>query len=578
MENRPMPRWGRIAPGAYTLAHYERGWLRGDVLAGVTVCAYLIPQVMAYAEIAGLPAVTGLWAMCAPLAVYAVVGPSRQLSVGPESTTALMTAAGLAALLGASEHDRWAATASLLAVAVGVVCLLGWLGRLGFLANLLSRPVLVGYLTGIAVLMICSQLGKVTRLRIAGENPVEQALSLAEQAAGIHVPTLALAAAVFVLLVAVRAWRPHWPGPLLVMLLAAGVVALVGPDRWGLRVVGEVPAGLPAPAVPDASGISLLALAPYALGIAMVGYTDNVLTSRAFSAKRREPTDAGQELFALGLVNVATGFLHGFPCSSSGSRTVLGDAAGSRTQAHSLVALAGVIAVLMMAGPVLGSFPTAALGAVIVYAATRLVDVGELRRIARFRKSELVLTLVTAVAVVWFGVLTGIGLAIVLSLLDLIRRIAHPHDGVLGYVPGLAGMHDVADYANARQVPGLLVYRYDSPLFFANSADFMTRALRAVDVASTPVEWFCLNAEANVEVDLTAVDTLVELRARLEARGITFVMARVKQDLRDDLARAGFLAVVGEDRVFATLPTAVAAFESAYAERHGRPPWPADAG
>ena len=573
-----MPRWGRIAPGAYTLAHYERGWLRGDGLAGVTVCAYLIPQVMAYAEIAGLPAVTGLWAMCAPLAVYAVVGPSRQLSVGPESTTALMTAAGLAALLGASGHDRWAATASLLAVAVGVVCLLGWLGRLGFLANLLSRPVLVGYLTGIAVLMICSQLGKVTRLRIAGENPVEQALSLAEQAAGIHVPTLALAAAVFVLLVAVRAWRPHWPGPLLVMLLAAGVVALVGPDRWGLRVVGEVPAGLPAPAVPDASGISLLALAPYALGIAMVGYTDNVLTSRAFSAKRREPTDAGQELFALGLVNVATGFLHGFPCSSSGSRTVLGDAAGSRTQAHSLVALAGVIAVLMMAGPVLGSFPTAALGAVIVYAATRLVDVGELRRIARFRKSELVLTLVTAVAVVWFGVLTGIGLAIVLSLLDLIRRIAHPHDGVLGYVPGLAGMHDVADYANARQVPGLLVYRYDSPLFFANSADFMTRALRAVDVASTPVEWFCLNAEANVEVDLTAVDTLVELRARLEARGITFVMARVKQDLRDDLARAGFLAVVGEDRVFATLPTAVAAFESAYAERHGRPPWPADAG
>lgn len=573
-----MPRWGRIAPGAYTLAHYERGWLRGDVLAGVTVCAYLIPQVMAYAEIAGLPAVTGLWAMCAPLAVYAVVGPSRQLSVGPESTTALMTAAGLAALLGASGHDRWAATASLLAVAVGVVCLLGWLGRLGFLANLLSRPVLVGYLTGIAVLMICSQLGKVTRLRIAGENPVEQALSLAEQAAGIHVPTLALAAAVFVLLVAVRAWRPHWPGPLLVMLLAAGVVALVGPDRWGLRVVGEVPAGLPAPAVPDASGISLLALAPYALGIAMVGYTDNVLTSRAFSAKRREPTDAGQELFALGLVNVATGFLHGFPCSSSGSRTVLGDAAGSRTKAHSLVALAGVIAVLMVAGPVLGSFPTAALGAVIVYAATRLVDVGELRRIARFRKSELVLTLVTAVAVVWFGVLTGIGLAIVLSLLDLIRRIAHPHDGVLGYVPGLAGMHDVADYANARQVPGLLVYRYDSPLFFANSADFMTRALRAVDVASTPVEWFCLNAEANVEVDLTAVDTLVELRARLEARGITFVMARVKQDLRDDLARAGFLAVVGEDRVFATLPTAVAAFESAYAERHGRPPWPADAG
>lgn len=564
--------WRRFLPGLAVLLRYDRSWLRGDVLAGLTVCAYLIPQVMAYAQIAGLPAVAGLWGMCAPLVVYALVGPSRQLSVGPESTTALMTAAGVGALVATVGPERYADVAAALAIAVGVVCLVGWVARLGFLAQLLSKPVLVGYLTGIAVLMITSQLGTVTRVPVRGANPVEEVASLLAQLDRVHGPTLALASGTLVALIALHWGRPRWPGPLLVMLAAAGGAQAMGGAASGLAVVGAVPAGLPAPALPAAPGLDVWALVPIAAGIAIVGYSDNVLTARAFAARRREATDPAQELLALGLVNVATAFFHGFPSSSSSSRTVLGDAMGSRTQLHSLVALAGVLAVLLFAGPVLAIFPLAALGGVIIYAASRLVDVAEIRRIARFRRSELVLTAATTVAVVWFGVLAGIGLAVGLSILNLVRRIARPHDGVLGYVPGLPGMHDVDDYPTATQVPGLVVYRYDAPLVFANAANFLTRALRALEESPTPVEWFVLNVEANVEVDLTSVDTLAELRDLLRRRGVEFALARVKQDLRVDLAAAGLLDEVGEDRLFATLPAAVSAYARWYTDKHGRRP------
>ena len=560
-----------MLPGLWQLRHYRRSWLRGDVIAGVTVAAYLVPQVMAYAEVAGLPAITGLWAVVAPLAVYAVLGSSKQLSVGPESTTALMTAAAVGALV-AGNSDRYAETAAALAIAVGVLCVLGWLGRLGFLASLLSRPVLIGYLAGIAVLMIISQLGKITGIDAGGDSTFEELRSVATQLDQIHLPTLALTVGMLLLLFAVHRWFPRLPGPLIAMLLAAGIVVLFSLDRSGVAVVGEIPRGLPSPALPSFSGIELAALVPAALGVALVGYSDNVLTARAFASKRREVIDSGQEFLALGAANVAAGLFHGFPVSSSGSRTVLGDAMGSRSQLHSLVAMVSVLLTMFFLSPLLAVFPRAALGAVVVYAATRLVDIAELRRIARFRRSEFVLSLATTAAVLTLGVLYGVGVAIALSILDLLRRIAKPHDGVLGYVPGVAGMHDVDDYAAGRQVPGLVVYRYDSPLFFANAEDFKARALAAVDQAQDPIEWFLLNAEANIEVDLTAVDALDELRRILGERGIVFAMARVKKDLRDLLVRGGFVEKVGEQWIFMTLPTAVDAYVDWYVDRHGSTP------
>ncbi|MGV8908626.1 MAG: SulP family inorganic anion transporter [Propionicimonas sp.] len=552
--------WRKWAPGLAILLSYDRSWLRGDLIAGVTVAAYLVPQVMAYAEIIGLPPVAGLWAVLAPMVVYAVVGESRQLSVGPESTTALMAAAGILALAGPVEGQRRAELAALIAVAVGVVCLVGRLARLGFLANLLSRPVLVGYLAGIGILMVFSQLGRLTGVHVTGATAWDEAVSLIAQSGAVHLPTLGLGVAVAVALFALRRWAPGWPGPLLVMLAAAGIVALAGPAADGIAVIGTIPTTLPVPAFPNLDGVNLLQLLPVALGIAVVGYSDVILTGRAFAARQQASLDANQELLAVGVANLANGFLAGFPVSSSASRTVIGDSAGSRTQLHSLVAGAMVLGSIFVFGPVLAAFPQAALGGVVVYAGLRLVDVHELRRIAGFRRSELVLALVALVAVLSTGLLVGIGIAVGLSLLDLIRRIAHPHDGILGYVPGLAGMHDVDDYALATQVPGLVVYRYDSPLFFANSDDFLGRAMAAVARAEPKPLWFVLNAEANVEVDLTAADTLEQLRATLADAGVVFAMARVKQDLRSQLEAAGFVDAVGEEHIFATLPTAVAGF------------------
>ncbi|HJE11396.1 MAG TPA: SulP family inorganic anion transporter [Corynebacterium glutamicum] len=552
---------------------YQRSWLKGDVIAGITVAAYLVPQVMAYAVIAGLPAVVGLWGVLAPMALYFFLGTSRKLSIGPESTTALMTAAGVGALVGAAGGpERYAEVAALLAIAVGIVCAVGFIGRLGFLTRLLSRPVLVGYLIGIAVLMIVSQLSKVTKVDVEGGQTWEEVVSFIRVIPQAHLPTVSLALVVLILLYTAGWLTPKIPSTLMVLLLSAAAVAVFDLERFGLEVIGQVPRGLPQLSIPSLGDLEIWSLLPYAVGIAIVGFSDNVLTARAFASGKGEVIDSNQELLALGTANLANGFFQGFPVSSSGSRTVLGDTAGARTQVHSLVVIALVIMVLMFAGPVLASFPTAALGALVIYAATQLIDFAELRRIARFRKSELVITAATAAAVVIFGVLAGIGVSIALSILDLIRRITRPYADVLGYTPGVAGMHSLEDYPESNPVEGLVVFRYDSPLFFANSDDFSNRAIEAVEEADQPVHWFLLNAEANTEVDLTAVDALEELRKTLEERGIRFAMARVKQDLRRSLEPTGFIESVGEGYIFATLPTAVKGYAVEFRRRVGKYP------
>ena len=559
--------WSKFAPGIAQLQGYQRSWLRGDVIAGITVAAYLVPQVMAYATVAGLPPVVGLWTVIGPLALYAVLGSSRQLSVGPESTTALMTAIALAPLAaGNSEH--YAALAAILAVIVGGLCLIGRLARLGFLADLLSKPVLVGYMAGIALMMISSQLGKVTGISVHGESFFDELRSFATHLGSVHWPTVALALPVLVSLLLFARFAPRVPGPLIGMLVATAVVAIFSLQDSGIRVVGAIPAGLPVPGLAGVSIDDLTQLALPAFGIAIVAFCDNVLTARSFAARAGQDIDANIELAALGSANVAAGLMHGFPVSSSGSRTAIGDALGSRTQLYSLVALVTVLVAILTARGVLAVFPLAALGALVIYAAIRLIEIGELRRIAKFRKSELALALLTTVAVLALGVLYGVLVAITLSILDLLRRVARPHDAILGFVPGVAGMHDLDDYADATPVPGLLVYRYDAPLCFANAENFRERAVASLDPST---QWFVLNAEANVEVDLTAVDALTQLHKDLTSNNIVFGMARVKQDLRDSLAAAGFVDIVGEDRIFMTLPKAVEAYRD-WRELHSRLP------
>jgi SulP family sulfate permease len=548
-----------VTPGLPLLRGYQRSWLRGDLVAGVTVAAYLVPQVMAYAGVAGLPPVAGLWAALPALVAYALLGSSTSLSMGPEATTALMTAVAIGPLADGSA-TRYAALATTLALLVGVMALAAWLLRLGFVADLLSRPVLVGYMAGVAVIMIADQLRRVTGVPVTGERFFDQVSSFARSIGQIRPATVAVAAAVLAFLLVLRARWPKVPGPLLAVLLATAAIAALGLSGSDIEVVGSIPAGLPVPRLPDLSPHLLGELALPALAVLVVGFSDDVLTARSF-VRSGQHIVANHELRALGVANIGSSLLRGFPVSSSASRTAIAVSSGSRTQVYSIATAGTVIAVLLFLRPVLAHFPTAALGAIVIFAATRLVDVTAFRRLLAFRRTELAIAVITCAGVVAFNILYGVLIAIGVSVLDLLVRVARPHDAILGRVPGLAGMHDVDDYPRARTIPGLVVYRYDAPLFFANAEDFRRRSLAAMDQHPEPVRWFVLNVEANVEVDFTALEAMDGVREEVRARGATFALARVKQDLLARLRAFGLADKIGAQFLFPTLPTAVEAYE-----------------
>jgi sulfate permease, SulP family len=547
-------------PGLRQLWGYQKSWLRGDILAGITVAAYLIPQCMAYGELVGVEPVVGLWTILPAMFIYALFGSSRQLSVGPESTTAVMTAAAIAPLLLADGSNYGVLTATL-AILVGAICAVGYIARLGFLANLLSKPILVGYMAGVAVIMIAGQLGKISGMSISGTTVFEQVSQFIQQIDRVQPITLILAGLVLVFLFAIGHLFPNAPTPLLAVLICTAAVAIFDLERQGLAVVGTIPAGLPQFNLPNFP-TQLPALLSSALGIAIVGYSDNVLTGRSFAVRHHYNVDANQELLALGLANLGAGLMQGFPVSSSGSRTVIGDNLGSKTQIFSLVAMGVVISVLLWLRPVLALFPKAALGAIVIFAAFKLIEIPEFMRLYRFRQSEFFLAIITTFGVLVTDILVGVAIAVGLSVIELLSRLAHPHDAVQGTVPNLPGLHDINDWEGATTIPGLVIYRYDAPLCFANAEDFKYRALKSIDLETTPVEWFVLNTEAIAEIDITAMDMLEELYDELAARGITFAMARVKQDLYAQLKQSPLLKKISEKRIYLTLHTMILGFES----------------
>ncbi len=544
--------------GVEDLRGYQRSWLRGDVLAGVTVAAYLVPQVMAYGVVAGLPPVTGLWAAMPSLVVYAFLGSSRSLSLGPEATTALMTGVAIGPL-AAGHPVRYAELASTLALLVGLMSVLAGLLRLGFVADLLSRPVLIGYMAGVAFIMIAGQLGSATGVPVTGRLFPAEISSFARHIGDIQPAEVAITASVLVFLFLVH-WRwPRAPGPLLAVLLATGAVAVFHLGQHGVPLAGPVPRGLPTPALPGLNPRDLRELLLPAFSVFIVGFTDDVLTARSF-ARHGERISANTELLALGVANTAASLLRGFPVSSSASRTAIGTATGSRTQLYSLTAAGAVLAVLLFLGPLLAAFPKAALAAIVIYAATRLIDVPAFRRLVAFRRGELIIAISALAGVLVAGILYGVLIAIAVSVAELLVRVARPHDAIQGLVPDLAGMHDIDDYPQAETIPGLVVYRYDAPLFFANAQDFRRRALAAAQ-RDPPARWFVLNVEANVEVDFTALEALDGVREELTRGGTVFALARVKQDLLVRLEAFGLAAKISPDLLFPTLPTAVAAYQ-----------------
>jgi sulfate permease, SulP family len=546
-----------VTPRPAMLRGYQRAFLRGDLVAGVTVASYLVPQVMAYATVAGVSPVAGLWAALPALVVYALLGSSPSLSMGPEATTALMTAIAVGPL-AAGNSARYAELVATLALLVGLMGVAAWLLRLGFVADLLSRPVLVGYMAGVALIMIADQLSRVSAVPVRGEQFFGQLDSFGRGIGSAQPATLGVAAAVLAFLALLR-WRwPALPGLLIAVLLATAAVAAFSLTSHGVAVVGPIPAGLPVPRLPALHPDTLRLLALPAFTVLIVGFSDDVLTARSF-ARRGETIVANRELLALGVANLGSGLVRGFPVSSSATRTTIAVSTGSRSQVYSLVTAGTVIAVLLVARPVLARFPTAALGAIVIFAALRLIDVTAFRRLFRFRRMELLIAVSACAGVLAFNILYGVLVAIGLSVADLLVRVARPHDAVQGIVPGLAGMHDVDDYPDAETIPGLVVYRYDAPLCFANAEDFRRRALAAAD-QQQPLRWFVLNVEANVEVDFTALEAMETVRAEVADRGAVFALARVKQDLLARLQAFGLVSKIGTNYLFPTLPTAVAAY------------------
>jgi high affinity sulfate transporter 1 len=553
---------GRLLPGVVLLRRYRRAWLRADLHAGLTVGAMLVPQCMAYAELAGMPPEAGFYAVLFALPVYAVVGTSRHLGVGPEPGTAILAATGVGAIAG-SDPSRYAALMAALAVIVGAVCLAGAVVRFGFVADALSKPVLVGYISGVGLTLLSSQLEKFTGVPIDADTffpRVGQFLANLDQ---IHAGTLAVGVATLAMILVLRWKAPRVPGALVSVAAATTVSALFDLDERGIAVVGEIPAGLPGLAWPDVSADDLVRLLPVALGIALVGYTDNVLTSRSVAARLRYQVDANHELAALGAINVTAGVAQGFPISSSASRTAVPASLGSQTQLVGIVAATFLAGSLLVLRPVLAEIPQPALAAVIIAAAIAIIDIAGFTSLARFSRSELSLAVGAALGVMIFDVLTGVLIAVVLSLLVALGKLARPHDAVLGEGAGLDGWVDADAYAGSTTLEGLLVYRFDAPLFFANVTWFRQRLRRAMDRNPGAERWVVIDFEGIGSVDATAVEGLCELVDELHDEGVVVGTARANDVVVGKLQRGGVIERIGDDNVHATINHAVRAFRNA---------------
>jgi len=550
--------WARLTPGATVLRGYQRAWLRPELVAGLTVGAMLVPQAMAYAELAGMPPSFGFNAVFLPLLAYALVGTSRHLGVGPEPGTAILAAAGVGALVP-GDTARYFSLMATLAALVGLLALLGALLRLGFLAELLSKPVLVGYITGVALTLLSSQLGKATGVTIRADGFFPRVLQLTSRIGEVKPVTVAMTLGTLVILLALRRFAPKIPGALIGVAIATGISEALHLPAQGLRTVGQISATLPSLALPTMGWADVVSLLPTALAIVMVGYTDNVLTARSVAAKRGYRIDPNQEMLALGAINLGSALSGGFPVSSSASRTAVPAALGSKSQLTSIIAVFFVGGALFGLTSLLERMPEAALAAVIMSAALAIIDVQGFRRLWTTARWELAIAVAGTVAVMLFDVLGGVLVAVAASVLLALARIAVPHDSVLAHAEGQGGWVDADRYGLA-PTAGLLVYRFDAPLFFANAARFRERVMQMLEKNPGSEEWLVLDFSAVGEVDASSLEMLEELTRELSSQGLVVAIARANGAVCKRLERAELVAPKGELRIYPTIANAVRAF------------------
>jgi SulP family sulfate permease len=555
----------RFIPGLALFKGLNPALLRSEFVVAITVFAVLVPSAMAFGDLAGVTPVAGLYVALGAMVMYAMFGSSKLVITGPEATSAIMTAAAVAPLAG-GDPVRYATLAALTAILVGVLALLARVARLGFITDFLSKPILVGYIFGASLIVIGSQLGKMFGIKLESDQFFRQVLELVIRLDEAHLLTVALGVIFMTALLIMRRINRALPGPLIVVVVAILLSAVFDLQAKGVAIVGPVPAGLPSLVVPDVGYQDVFALLPAALALTILIYADEVLTARVFAARHGQKIDANQEFVALGMANIGAGFLTGFPAALSASRTAVNDQMGGKTQWVGIIAAALTIIFLLFLTPLLAPLPTVALGAIIIVASIGLIDLPAFRFLRQVRRAEFILAIVTALGVLTVGVLQGILVAVVLSLVNVIYHISRPHDALLDELDASGGTvyRGVADKETTLTEPGLIVYRFDAPLVFANAAFFAERLEELIAKAGAGLKCVVLDAEAISDFDSTAAEALENLDTDLERGGVELWIARANGPLRDLLQATGLTARIGEENIYPSVRAAVTAYHARF--------------
>lgn len=561
-----MRNWTRWVPGLQMLSGYQAAWLPRDVMAGLVLTAMLVPVGIAYATASGVPGIYGLYATIVPLLAYALFGPSRILVLGPDSSLAAVILA-VVLPLSAGDANVAIAVASGMAVVSGVVCIvIGMLG-LGFVTELLSKPIRYGYMNGIALTVLINQIPKLLGFSIEGRGPIRDIvqIALSVRDGKTNWTACAIGLGTLVLILVLKRFK-RVPGLLIAVVAATIVVGVFDLDKTAaVKVLGPLPQGLPTFALPLFDPAFLGKVIVGGCAVAMVSFADTSVLSRTYAAKTRTHVDPNQEMIGLGAANLAAGLFHGFPISSSSSRTPVAEAAGAQTQITGVVGALAVALLLVLAPTLLADLPSSALAAVVIAAAIGLFEFGDLRRIRRIQPWEFWLSIACFVGVAVFGVIQGIGIAITIAVLEFLWDAWRPHYAVLGRVDGIRGYHDVERYPNARRVPGLVLFRWDAPLFFANAELFHQRLLEAVAQSPTPVRRVVVAAEPLTGIDVTSGDMLAELEPALREAGVQLRFAELKDPVKDALRRLEIFDLFGSDAFYPTVGAAVDAYLADFA-------------
>lgn len=544
----------RRVPGLAALRSYHREWLRSDLVAGLVLAAILVPQGMAYAELAGLPAVTGLYTTIACLVGYALMGASRVLVLGPDSSVSPLIFAAILPLGAADDPETAIALAGMLAILTGLILVGIGVAKLGFVADLLSKEVQVGYMNGLGITIIVGQLPKLCGFSTNADNFIDEVKAFFENIDQTHSTTLAVGLATLAVLLVLPRVTRKLPAILIAIVGATVFSAVLDLSRRGVDTVGALPQGLPTPQIPwtQASDIGPLLLA--ALGIALVSLTDTIATSTSFGARRGEEVRPDQEMIGLGTANLAAGFFQGFSVSTSGSRTAVAEQTGSKSQLTGLVGAAVVAILLLFLNGLLADLPQTALAAVVITAALSLMDLAALARYWRVRRTALLLSVVASLGVIFFGVLQGILIAIVLSIFLFFRRNWWPHGAVLGRAAD-GTWHDITADLQVSEEPGIVVYRWEAPLFFANAGMFHDQVRKLV--RTKEARWVVLQCEAITDIDVTAAEMLDQADKQLNTRGVHMAFVELRGRLQDLVLRYGLLETLDKDHFYPSMDAAL---------------------